>query len=114
LARYQHIDGNDVVNATLEKERGDSFAISPELIRPITLAAPINIADPKLEMNRMQNDIEDLKRTIKKYEKLTDILVNAEIRTTTNAGERVLQIIEKDAGVERLMSDEEKEAEADK
>ncbi len=58
IARYVHLDGEDVINATLEKEGGGEHKVAHELIKPITPAAPIAIADPSLEFARLHNDNE--------------------------------------------------------
>lgn len=61
IARYVHLDGEDVINATLEKEGGREHIILPELVKAITPAAPIAIADPSLEFSRLHNDNEQLR-----------------------------------------------------
>jgi integrase/recombinase XerD len=61
IARYVHIDGLDVLNATYEKE-GQEIVISPELTENIKLASPIAIADPSLEFQRINQENEQLKQ----------------------------------------------------
>ncbi len=56
IAKYVRIDGNDVINATLEKE-GNGVVIPKELIKPIKIAEPIAIADSSLEINRLHQDL---------------------------------------------------------
>lgn len=64
IARYTHIDGEDTVNATIEKEANGMPIIPKELVKPINLAAPISIADPSLELNRLQTENEDLRAEV--------------------------------------------------
>lgn len=75
VARYTHIDGNDVINATLEHEKGLSHIINPELIKSITPIAPIAIADPSLEFNRINQENAELKARMAKTEEMQDFLL---------------------------------------
>ena len=67
IARYTHIDGQDVLNATYEKE-GHELIISPDFTANIKLASPISIADPSLEFQRINQDNETLKAKITEME----------------------------------------------
>lgn len=70
VARYTHLDGQDVINATLEKEGNKEHLISPELVKPITPGTPINIADPSMEFARINQENADLKARLDGIEKL--------------------------------------------
>jgi site-specific recombinase XerD len=61
IARYTHLDGNDIINATIEKEGGSIQELPKELIKPITMAKPIEISDASLDINRLQSENEALK-----------------------------------------------------
>lgn len=61
VSRYVHLDGNDIINATAEKENGGEHSIAPELIKPITPCAPIKIADPSFEFNRINQEAKKLR-----------------------------------------------------
>jgi site-specific recombinase XerD len=61
VARYTHLDGNDIINATLERENGGEHKISPELTKQIIPGAPIAIADPSMEFARINNENAELK-----------------------------------------------------
>lgn len=62
VARYVHIDGDDIINATMEKEGNSQTIIPKELIKPITPGTPIAIADPSLEFNRLHTENAELKK----------------------------------------------------
>jgi integrase/recombinase XerD len=63
IARYVSIDGQDVINATLEKE-GGARQIPKELVKPIKIAEPIAIADKTIELNRLNTENEELKQQL--------------------------------------------------
>lgn len=64
IARYTHLDGEDVINATAEKEGNGESKIPIEYTKAITTAEPIKIADPSLELSRMQEQINHMERMI--------------------------------------------------
>lgn len=74
IARYTHIDGTDVLNATYEKE-GKETILSPELIQNIKFAAPISIADPSLEFNRINQENRELKERLDKQDEQLKIII---------------------------------------
>lgn len=74
ISRYTHIDGEDVINATLEKETGGEHVISSELVKAITPATPIAIADPSLEFSRLHNDNEQLRHDYDELKSRTERL----------------------------------------
>ncbi len=77
IARYQHIDGEDVINAQAEKEgNGDAPKSQQELelTKPITPAAPIKIADPSMEFSRIRNENEQLRNDYDELKSRTERL----------------------------------------
>jgi len=70
VARYTHLDGQDVLNATLEKEGHKEHITNTELIKPITPGVPISIADPSMEFARINNENIELKSRLENVEKM--------------------------------------------
>jgi site-specific recombinase XerD len=71
IAKYVSIDGNDIINATAEKE--GNIQIPKELIKPINMADPIRIADPTLLINDMMHKNEEQTEALRnKIEALED------------------------------------------
>lgn len=68
VARYTHLDGNDIIHATLEKEGMQEPNIAPELVKAITPGAPIKIADTTMEFARINNENEALKARLDEME----------------------------------------------
>jgi site-specific recombinase XerD len=71
IARYVSIDGQDVINATLEKE-GGARQVPKEFVKSIKIAEPIAIADKTLEINRLHNDLIEIKEAKQALEKRLD------------------------------------------
>jgi len=67
VSRYTHLDGNDIINATLEKEGMQEHTIAPELVKAITPGAPIKIADTTMEFARINNENKAMQEQLKYF-----------------------------------------------
>lgn len=76
IARYTHIDGKDVLNATYQME-GAEIHHDPELTQNIKLAAPIAIADPSLEFQRINQENAELKSRLEEQQQQNDFIMRA-------------------------------------
>lgn len=70
IARYVHIDGTDVLNATYQLE-GIEVPHDPQLTQNLKIASPISIADPSLEFQRINQENNELKT--KMHEQAADL-----------------------------------------
>lgn len=77
IARYQHIDGQDTINATIDKEGMAQPEIPRELIKPINIAKPIEIADNSLDLNRLSLENETLKQGYSELKSQMESLMKA-------------------------------------
>lgn len=77
VARYTHLDGNDIINATLEKEGMQEPNIAPELVKAITPGAPIKIADTTMEFARINNENESLKADMETMKRQMELITAA-------------------------------------
>lgn len=74
IARYQHIDGQDIINATMEKEGGAIHEIPQDLIKPIRIAEPIAIADKTFEISKLSEENQELKARLDEQDRKMELL----------------------------------------
>lgn len=77
ISRYTHLDGDDILNATFEKEGGTLREIPKELIKPITIAKPIELSDSSLDINRLHSENETLKAEMETMKKQMELITAA-------------------------------------
>lgn len=99
ISKYQHNTDEDVINATLEVN-----GKTRQVRQPVNISQPekLTITDAAGQLFKLQEELAEVKKTLENYKKFTTLLENAEIKTTTNEGRGILQIVEKDLGVERF------------
>jgi site-specific recombinase XerD len=107
IARYVSIDGNDVINATLEKE--GQTPIVPhehELVRAITPATPIEIADQTFEIRRLQEQQATMEKELQDSKEMKARMARLE-EMILNSRNNMLDIIMKELNIkEEKLTDE--------
>lgn len=70
IARYQHIDDNDVINATLEKS--GKYHPSAKQLSEIKEAEELNIVDQGMILSKLINENDEIKDKFEEYDRRTE------------------------------------------